>query len=167
MLNIEITDREILTCTCAKHALRMTLDRGIKNMKAVAIDLCISEGLLSRALSTQYGDNLRHDLVVPFMASCGNAIYLRWLYLRAKELLPEMDKSSRPGDAEMIGAEIIELKELLRETIEEIKQSKAHEECRHCGSTAMFALSPGVGSLPKWLIAAALWIDFETGGVYE
>ena len=165
MLNIEIADREILTCTCAKHALKMTLERSSNSMKAVAIDLGVSEGYLSRALNPQYDVNLRHDLIVPFMSSCGNAIYLRWLFLHMKELLPELDRYERPGDVEMIGSEISELRLLLKETVEEIQKSRPHRDCPECG--AMFSLKPAKGSLPKWLIVAALWIDFEMGGVYE
>lgn len=162
MLSIEIPDNEILECTSAKAALRMSLERSANNQKAVAIDLGITESHLSRALNSNYDVTLRHDLIVPFMVSCGNAIYLRWLYLHMKALLPELDRHHRPGDIEMIGSEIEELKLVLRETIEEIKTSRQVKPCHGC--RAQFALSPEKGFIPAWLVTAALWIDFETGG---
>lgn len=162
MLSIEIPDKEILECTSAKAALRMSLERSANNQKAVAIDLGITESHLSRALNSNYDVTLRHDLIVPFMVSCGNAIYLRWLYLHMKQLLPELDRHHRPGDVEMIGSEIEELKLMLRETVEEIKASRQVKPCNEC--RAHFALSPEKGFIPAWLVTAALWIDFETGG---
>jgi hypothetical protein len=163
MLNIEIPDKEILECTSAKAALRMSLERSANNQKAVSIDLGITESHLSRALNSQYDVTLRHDLIIPFMASCGNAIYLRWLFLHMKELLPELDRHHRPGDIEMIRAEIAELKLTLRETVETLKKTKLNKTCCHeCG--AKFALSPASGFVPSWLVMAALWIELEMGG---
>lgn len=161
MLHIDISDNEILECTCAKAALRMSLDRSMNSLKAVAIDLGMTESHLSRALNAQYEVNLRHDLIVPFMASCGNAIYLRWLFLHLKELLPELDKHTRPNDLSMITGEIEELKLMLRETVAEIKAAQPPKGCGECG--AMFALTPARVTIPRWLIESALWIEWQTG----
>lgn len=158
-MQIEIPDKEILECTSAKGALRLSLDRSPNSLKAVAIDLGITDSHLSRALNSHYDVTLRHDLIVPFMASCGNAVYLRWLFLRLKELLPELDRHSRTGDIGMIGGEIEELKLVLRETVEEIKKAKAAKPCHECG--AMFALSAGHWFVPAWLVQAALWVEWE------
>jgi hypothetical protein len=165
MLHIEIPDKEIMACTSAKGALRMSVERSANNQAAVAIDLGITESHLSRALNSNYDVTLRHDLIIPFMASCGNAIYLRWLFLHLQELLPELDCHHRPGDIEMIGGEIEELKLALREAVEEIKKAKTTKPCGECG--ASFALAPLSGVVPAWLVTAALWIDFEMGGDYE
>lgn len=166
MLSIEIPDKEILECTSAKAVLRMSLDRSSNSLKSVAIDLGITESHLSRSLNCQYEVNLRHDLIVPFMTSCGNAIYLRWLFLHLKELIPELDRHTRPGNVEMIGSEIEGLKLMLREAVEEIKKSRATRACPECGS-AHFALTPITRHAPAWLVTEALWIDFKMGGDYE
>lgn len=164
MMSIGISDKEILACTSAKAALRMSVERSANNQAAVAIDLGITESHLSRALNSNYDVTLRHDLIIPFMASCGNAIYLRWLFLHLKELLPEMEQYHRPGDVEMLAAEIGELKLVLHQAVEEIKTAKIPRACE-CG--ASFALAPGRELVPVWLVQAALWIDYEMGGNYE
>lgn len=161
-MRIEISDKEILSCTCAKVAMKMSLDYSGRSNKAVAIDLGLTEGHLSRALNPMYDVNLKHDLIVPFMVSCGNDIYLRWQSLRLKELLPELERHNRPGDLELINSEIEELKLVLRQSIDEIKKARPAKSC-DCG--AKFALSPGVGSIPKWMVEMAIWIEWEMGGI--
>lgn len=160
MLKVEISDKEILACTSAKAALRMSVERSANNQAAVAIDLGITESHLSRALNSNYDVTLRHDLIVPFMVSCGNAIYLRWLFLHMRDLLPELEQHHRPGDLDMIASEIEELKLTLQEAIGEIKKARPVKQC-DCG--ASFALAPGRGFVPAWLIQAALWIEYESG----
>lgn len=161
LTNIEIPDREILECQSAKAALRMSADRSANNRKAIAIDLGITESHLSRALSNDYDVTLRHDLVIPFMVSCGNAIYLRWLYLHMTRLLPDLDKHQRPGDAEIVREELAAVRLTLKELVDEIKLGRSPKTCSECG--ARFALTTAVRRLPEWLITAALWIEFETG----
>lgn len=161
-MRLQISDKEILECKSAKAAQRLSLDMSTNSLKSVAIDLGITESHLSRALNPLYAVNLNHDLVVPFMASCGNDIYLRWQSLRLKELLPELERYSRSVDLELVNSEIEELKLLLRQSIDEIKNARPPKVCE---CRANFALSPRMGSVPKWMIETAIWIEWEFGGL--
>lgn len=161
LMNIEIPDREILECTSAKAALRMSADQSANNRKAIAIDLGITESHLSRALSSDYDVTLRHDLIIPFMVSCGNAIYLRWLYLHMTRLLPDLDRHQRPGDAGLVREELAAVRLTLDELVAVIKADRPPKTCSGCG--AHFALSPARRQVPEWLIMAALWIEYEAG----
>ncbi len=155
MFRIEITDKEILECKDAKSAMRMSLDRSPQSLKAVAIDLGMSDSHLSRCLNPNDLINLPHDKILLFMTSCGNAIYLRYLYLRLKDLLPELEHD----DGACIASAVEGLRLELREAITEIKAARPGGACKECG--AHFALTPDV---LIDLVAEALLIERDLGG---
>jgi hypothetical protein len=158
MYRVDITDREIMECRTAKAALRMSLDRSGRSLYAVSQECGITESHLSRCLNTNDSINLPHDKVLLFMTSCGNAIYLRWLYLRMRDLMPELEED----DGACIASEIESLKLSLTEAITEIKASLPSKQCTACG--AHFALELGRPDVPMWLLAEAVAIEQYIGG---
>lgn len=156
MFRIEITDKEILECKSAKAALRMSLDRSPRSLKAVAIELGMSDSHLSRCLNPNDLINLPHDRILPFMTCCGNAVYLRYLYLHLKDLLPELEHD----DGACIASTVESLRLELREAITEIKATRPKHQCLECG--AHFAL---VSDVVLELVAEALLIERDLGGV--
>ncbi len=156
MFKVEITDKEILECKSAKAALRMSLDRSPRSLKAVAIELGMSDSHLSRCLNPNDLINLPHDKILPFMTCCGNAVYLRYLYLHLKDLLPELEYD----DGACIASTVESLRLELREAITEIKAARPRHSCKECG--ANFALTRDV--LVE-LAAEAYLIERDLGGV--
>lgn len=159
MFRIEIADSEILQCRNATEALRMTLVRSGRTLYEVGFELGITESHLSRCLNTNDVVNLPNDKIVTFMTACGNAIYLRWLFLTMKGLLPELEHD----DGACIASEVETLKLVLAEAIAQIKAARPRKKCGECG--ALYALTPADISIPRWLAAEALLIEREFGEV--
>lgn len=159
MFRVEIADKEILECTNAKAALRMSRERSGRSLYAVAEECGMSESHLSRCLNQNDDINLPHQKTIQFMVSCGNAIYLRWQYLRLKELLPELEHD----DGACIASEVAALRLVLREAVGEIKAALPPQRCQECG--AQFALGAGKVSIPGWLVNQVWLIEQEFGRV--
>lgn len=159
MPRVDISDRDLLECATAKAAQSMLRKRSGRRMYAIATECGMSESHLSRCLNINDDLNLPHDKVIQFMVSCGNAGYLRWQYLKLKELLPEMEND----DAGCITDSIETLRLLLSETIGAIKAAQPPQRCGECG--AQFALSEGMPFVPGWLANQAWIIEEEFGRV--
>ena len=157
MFRAESFDTELMECKSARAALRMSLDRSGRSLKAVASELGMSDAHLSRCLGLNDDMNLPHNKVVPFMVSCGNSLYLRWLHLRLRELLPELENDD--GACIVDAVETFRLE--LREAVAEIKEALPPKRCSQC--EAHFALDTVV--IPGWLVNQVWLIEEEFGRV--
>jgi hypothetical protein len=145
-----------MECGTAKAAMRLTWEHSGRSLYSVASECGISDTYLSRCLNVHDSANLPHDKVAQFLASCGNATYLRWLHLTTVKLMPELDND----DGACIASEIDTLRLLLTETIDQIKEAaQPPTQCKECG--AHFALSGLV--VPRWLLAEVALIEQEIG----
>lgn len=157
MFRAESFDKELMECKDAKGALRMALDRSGRSQKVVAIEIGMSDVHLSRCLNSNDAVNLPHNKVVPFMVSCGNSLYLRWLHLSLRELLPELENDD--GGCIIDAVETLRLE--LREAVAEIKAALPPKRCSQC--EAQFALEEVV--IPGWLVNQVWSIEQEFGRV--
>lgn len=157
MFRAESFDTELMECKSARSALRMTLDRSGRSLKAVASEIGMSDAHLSRCLGLNDDMNLPHNKVVPFMVSCGNSLYLRWQYLMLRELLPELENDAGGCVADAVGTLRLEL----REAVMEIKAALPPKRCSKCD--AQFALEAVV--IPGWLANQVWLIEEEFGRV--
>jgi hypothetical protein len=155
MFRAEAFDDELRECKDAKGALRMSLDRSGRSQKVVAIEIGMSDVHLSRCLNSNDAVNLPHNKVVPFMVSCGNSLYLRWLHVSLRELLPELENDD--GGCIIDAVETLRLE--LREAITEIKAAMPPKRCSHC--EAQFALDSV--AVPGWLVNQVWLIEEEFG----
>lgn len=156
MLMAGVTDKEVMECRNAKAALRMTLDRSGRSHKALALDLGITESHLSRALSVEYDVNLPQHQLVPFMASCGNIIYLRWLFLRLVEMMPSLVDpldDGLSGRVDLVRRELTELIGVVKE------RGRKDVNCPECG--AQFALTEDSGVFLHNFVDAARLLELE------
>lgn len=159
MARIEISDKDLLECANAKAVQSLVRERSGRKIYAVATECGMSESHLARCLSQNDALNLPHDKVIPFMVACGNAGFLRWQYLKLKELLPEMENDDAGCVADAVGT----LRQLLQETIAEIKAVAPPRHCDSCG--AQFALDPHQAAVPGWLVNQVWLIEDEFGRV--
>ena len=154
MLTAGVSDNEIMECRNAKAALCMTVDRSGKSRKALALDLGITESHLSRMLSVEYDVNLPQNKLVPFMAACGNIIYLRWLFLQIREAQPRITISFDGDLFERVESMRCDLADLVREV-----KDRSPGVCPGCG--AQFALNEGEEDTGMWFRNGVRQLEFE------
>lgn len=158
MSRINISDRDLLECGSAKVVLTLLRERSGRNIYDIASECGMSESHLSRCLNQNDSLNLPHDKVIPFMVACGSAGYLRWQYLKLKELMPDLENDDGGCVADAVGT----LRLLLSETIAEIKSAMPPRHCKECGAQFAVVNTPFV---PGWLANQVWLIEEEFGRV--